>query len=72
MPPGASLWPTAFNWLCGVVLVYGALFGIGKLIFKEWLAGGTYLAISVLSGVVLLRTFKGFSVTTIPQPASEE
>jgi solute:Na+ symporter, SSS family len=72
MPPGESLWPTAFNWFCGVVLVYGSLFGIGKLIFKEWLAGGSYLSIAAISGVVLLRTFKGFSGTTIPQPAAEE
>jgi solute:Na+ symporter, SSS family len=72
MPPGESLWPTAFNWFCGVVLVYGSLFGIGKLIFKDWLAGGLYLGIAAFSGIVLLRTFKGFSVTSVPQPAAEE
>jgi Na+/proline symporter len=26
----------SFNWLMGVILVYGCLFGIGKLIFQEW------------------------------------
>ncbi|UFP96605.1 sodium:solute symporter family protein [Gloeobacter morelensis] len=66
--PGASLWPLAFNWLCGVVLVYGALFGVGKLIFKEWLAGGLYLAVGLAAGALLVVTFQGFSPDPEPLP----
>ena len=34
------------DWLCGVVLVYATLFGIGKIIFAEWLPGFIYLAVA--------------------------
>ena len=32
------------NWILGCVLIYTTLFGIGKLIFKEWTAGLAYIA----------------------------
>ncbi len=36
------------NWILGCALIYGALFGIGKLIFKEWLAGFLFLLVAVV------------------------
>ena len=27
-----------YNWILGCVLIYTTLFGIGKLVFKEWTA----------------------------------
>ena len=36
----------AFNWLMGVILVYGCLFGIGKLVFQQWMQGIFLLAIA--------------------------
>ena len=43
------------NWILGCALIYGSLFGIGKLIFKEWVAGALYLAIAIAAGVLISR-----------------
>jgi SSS family solute:Na+ symporter len=42
-----------FNWFLGCALIYGALFGIGKLIFKEWLTALVYLAVAVSAGLLI-------------------
>ena len=42
-----------FNWFLGCALIYGSLFGIGKLIFKEWLTGFLYLFIAVAAGFLI-------------------
>ena len=42
-----------FNWFLGCALIYGSLFGIGKLIFKEWLTALVYLAVAVSAGVLI-------------------
>ena len=34
-------------------MIYGALFGIGKLIFKEWLPGLLYLVIAIAAGMLI-------------------
>ncbi|MBN2041309.1 MAG: Na+:solute symporter [Spirochaetes bacterium] len=36
------------NWIMGIVLVYTSLFGIGKIIFKEYLPGFVLLIIAVV------------------------
>ena len=41
------------NWFLGCALIYGALFGIGKLIFKEWLTGLLYLAVAIGAGALI-------------------
>ncbi|HET6854787.1 MAG TPA: sodium:solute symporter family protein [Pyrinomonadaceae bacterium] len=43
------------NWILGCVLIYGALFGIGKLIFKEWVLGFIYLLVAIVAGVLISR-----------------
>ena len=43
----------AFNWLMGVVLVYSCLFGIGKLVFGEWLQGGLLLVLAGIAGYLI-------------------
>jgi solute:Na+ symporter, SSS family len=43
------------NWILGVALIYGTLFGIGKLIFKEWLAGALFLLVAVIAGTLITR-----------------
>ena len=43
------------NWFLGCALIYGALFGIGKLIFKEWLTALVYLAVAVSAGLLISR-----------------
>jgi SSS family solute:Na+ symporter len=34
------------DWLCGCVLIYGALFGIGKIVLKDYGTGFVYIAIA--------------------------
>jgi len=43
------------NWILGVALIYGTLFGIGKLIFKEWLAGALFLLLAIVAGMLITR-----------------
>jgi len=43
------------NWILGVVLVYTSLFGIGKLIFGEYLLAGLFVLLAVISGFVIFR-----------------
>jgi len=40
----------AFDWLAGCVMIYLALFGVGKLLFGNYLLGGIFLGISVVAG----------------------
>jgi len=41
------------DWLCGCALVYGALFGIGKIILDDMTTGALFLAIAVAAGVFI-------------------
>jgi SSS family solute:Na+ symporter len=41
------------NWVLGCALIYGSLFGIGKIIFKEWGIGFFYLSIALVAGVLV-------------------
>ncbi len=43
----------AFNWLMGVILVYGCLFGIGKLVFGQWVWGVGLLGVAALAGYLI-------------------
>ena len=53
--PSESLLVQFVNWLLGCTLVYASLFGIGNLVFKEWLEGGVYLAVAIVSGAIISR-----------------
>jgi solute:Na+ symporter, SSS family len=41
------------NWFLGVVLVYSFLFGIGKIIFAEYLVGSLLLAVGLSSAAII-------------------
>ena len=41
------------DWLCGCVLVYGALFGIGKIILKDYGSGFTFIAAAAAAAGVI-------------------
>jgi len=43
----------AFNWVMGVILVYGCLFGIGKLVFQQWLWGALLLLVASVAGYLI-------------------
>jgi hypothetical protein len=41
------------DWICGCMLVYGILFGTGKLLLKEFALGSALLAAGIAAGVVI-------------------
>lgn len=51
------------NWILGCALIYGSLFGIGKLIFKEWAAAALYLAVAIVAGVLISRNLSRGEMT---------
>jgi len=62
--PGGAL---AFgNWILGIVLVYTALFGIGKLVFGRVPAGLALLAVAAVSFAVILRNLKAGEAKATP------
>ena len=44
------------NWILGCALIYGSLFGIGKLIFKEWAMAAVYLFIAIVAGILITKS----------------
>jgi len=43
------------DWLCGCALIYGILFGTGKLILKDFTTGSILLVAGILAGAVIYR-----------------
>jgi Na+/proline symporter len=41
------------DWVCGCGLIYGALFGIGKIILKDYTSGFEFLALAVAAAVII-------------------
>jgi Na+(H+)/acetate symporter ActP len=70
----------AFNWLMGVILVYGCLFGIGKLVFQQWGQGILLLVMAAVAGYLIFwdlsrrgwETLSGKNVDSAPQTASAD
>jgi Na+/proline symporter len=44
------------NWICGCILIYGSLFGVGKWILHDWLPGVPYLVAATISAYVIYRS----------------
>ena len=42
-----------FKWIMGCLLVYCSLFGIGKIVFQQWLAGLVLLCVAAVSGYLI-------------------
>jgi Na+/proline symporter len=53
MPAVRDVSRNAFDWLMGVILVYGSLFGIGKIIFGSLLTGLCLLAAAAIAGYMI-------------------
>ena len=67
-----------FDWLMGCVMVYGCLFGIGKIVFQQWAWGIALLIISATAGYLIFwdlsrRGWATFSGETVlpKQPAQK-
>jgi hypothetical protein len=74
IPGGALAWT---NWIAGIVAVYTTLFGIGKLIFGETMAGALLLVIAAAAFAWIARSFqndqaeglvKGLGLDTAAKP----
>jgi Na+/proline symporter len=55
IPGGALAWT---NWIAGIVAVYATLFGIGKLIFGQYLTGGIMLVVAALAFAWIAKAFR--------------
>jgi SSS family solute:Na+ symporter len=55
MPQVRDMSANAFDTVMGCILVYGALFGIGKLVFGEWITGALLLVAAVIAGLLIWR-----------------
>ena len=46
-------WSSALDWACGCALIYGVLFGTGKLLLAEWSTGLLLLGVGLAGGAVV-------------------
>ena len=53
LPEVRDFGSNALNWILGTALVYGCLFGIGKLIFGQWISGALMLIVAAVSGYLI-------------------
>jgi len=53
LPEVRDLASNSFNWVMGCVLVYGCLFGIGKLVFQQWVWGIALLLLAAIAGYLI-------------------
>jgi len=51
--PSQDGWRNALDWVCGCVLIYGALFGSGKLILGETMLGLGLLAAAAAGAAII-------------------
>jgi hypothetical protein len=54
--PSESLATQFVNWILGCILIYTTLFGIGKLIFKEWYEGAAYTVAALIAAALISRS----------------
>jgi Na+/proline symporter len=55
--PIRDIWSNTINWMAGCALIYGLLFGFGKLLLKEWTPATILLALGGIGGIVIYRDF---------------
>ncbi|MGA2184941.1 MAG: sodium:solute symporter family protein [Bryobacteraceae bacterium] len=51
--PSRDGWHNLLDWIAGLVLIYGFLFGVGKLVLMEYAAGTGLLAIGAAAGALI-------------------
>jgi solute:Na+ symporter, SSS family len=65
LPEVRDVASNAFNWVMGCILVYGCLFGIGKLVFAQWGWGLLLLALSAVAGYLIFWDLSRRGWTTL-------
>jgi SSS family solute:Na+ symporter len=63
-PQTKDLGGNLLNWVVGCLMVYAALFGVGKLCLQSWLSGGLLLALAVACGAFILVAFPASPAAT--------
>ena len=53
VPPARDFGWNLVDWLCGCALIYGALFGTGKIILQETMTGILFLAVALAASLVI-------------------
>ena len=53
------------NWLLGVVMVYSALFGIGRIIFADFVLGFVFVAVALASAFIIYLNLKKVGFQTL-------
>jgi Na+/proline symporter len=53
----ADGWVNLLDWACGLLLIYGTLFGVGKLLLHETAPGLVLLAAGLAGGVIIYWNF---------------
>jgi Na+/proline symporter len=64
--PSESLGVQFVNWLLGCTLIYASVFGIGNLVFKEWLVGGAWLGAAAVAAGLITRNLSRADWITKP------
>ncbi len=72
LPPVRDAAANTLGWLMGCTLVYGCLFGIGKLVLQDWLSGFLLLLMATGAGWVIWRDLsrRGWQTLSGTEPAS--
>jgi hypothetical protein len=52
-----------YNWILGCILIYSSLFGIGKLVFKEWWTALAYVVAAIVAGALISRNLSNATWT---------
>ena len=55
IPPTRDMAYNLLDWIAGCVMIYGSLFGVGKLLLKEYAIGLVFLAVGLAAGAVIYR-----------------
>jgi Na+/proline symporter len=59
------------NWILGCILIYASLFGIGAIIFKDWLSGSLYLLAALIAAVLISRNLSRIEWKPVPAEAPD-
>ena len=53
IPPTRDMAYNLLDWVAGCVLIYGSLFGVGKILLKDYATGIVFLAVGLAAGAVI-------------------